>query len=60
MTGTRTYSRGMYSKNRLNMNRIPYVLPRSAYSTCRVVVVVVASAAAPEAVVVVVVVARSP
>jgi len=42
------------------MNRIPYVLPRSAYSTCRVVVVVVASAAAPEAVVVVVVVARSP
>jgi len=35
MTGTRTYSRFMYSQNRLNMNRIPYVL-RSAYSTCRI------------------------
>jgi len=36
MTGTRTYSRRMYSQNRLNMNRIPSSLPRSAYSTCRV------------------------
>ena len=36
MTGTRTYSRLMYSQNRLNMNRIPYFLLRFAYSTCRV------------------------
>jgi len=36
MTGTRTYSREMYSQNRQNMNSIPYSLPRSAYSTCRV------------------------
>jgi len=26
----------MYSQNRLNINRIPYYILRSAYSTCRV------------------------
>jgi len=35
MTWTRTYSRWMYSQNRLNLNRIPYFLLRSAYSTRR-------------------------
>jgi len=35
MTGTRTYSTLMYSQNRLNMNRIPYFLFGSAYSTYR-------------------------
>jgi len=40
MTGTRTYSRLMYSQNRLNMNRISYFLLRSAYSTGRMVTVI--------------------
>jgi len=35
MTGTRTYSRGVYSYNRLNVNIIPHSFPRSVYSTCR-------------------------
>ena len=34
MTETRTYSKLKYSHNRLNMNRVPYFLLRSAYSTC--------------------------
>jgi len=36
MTKTRTYSSLMYSRNRLNLIRIPYFLLRSAYSTCGV------------------------
>jgi len=36
MTRIRTYSRFMYSQNRLNMTRIPCYFPRSAYSTWRV------------------------
>jgi len=35
MIWIRIYSRWMYSQNRMNMNRIPYFFPRSAYSTCR-------------------------
>ena len=35
MTGTRTYSRLVYSQNRLQRNRIPYFLLHSAYLTCR-------------------------
>jgi len=35
MTGVPTYSRRMYSQNRLNVNRIPRSFPRFAYSTCR-------------------------
>jgi len=35
MTWISTYTRCMYSRNRLNMNRIPYLCPRSAYSTRR-------------------------
>jgi len=36
MTWIRTYSRCLFSQYRLNMNRIPYSFPRSAYSTCSV------------------------
>jgi len=35
MTETRTYSRCVYLKNKRNLNRIPYFILRSAYSTCR-------------------------
>ena len=35
MTGTRTYSRFMYSQNRLHMNIIPHSSRPPAYSTCR-------------------------
>jgi len=35
MTCMCTYSSLLYSPNGLNMNRIPYSLPTSAYSTCR-------------------------
>ena len=36
MRWIRTYARGTHSQNKLNMNRMPYLLPRSVYSTCRV------------------------
>jgi len=48
MTWIRTYSRWMYSHNRLNMNRIPCSVPRSSYSTCKLVTVVLTVVPASE------------